>query len=70
MKKLILIALLLTGCVFNTYTVEEREQQQERRIRWAIEKQLDYERLVRDCQLYNSCRGAYKIYNSDPDKRN
>ena len=69
MKKLIIIALLLTGCVISTYTAEERQQMQENRIRWQIEKQLDHERLVRDCQLYNSCKGSYKIYNSDPKKR-
>jgi len=74
MKKLITIisvAILIGGCAeyakwsSNNNSAEMEEQ----RIRWKIERQLDHERLVRDCQLYNSCKGAYKIYNSDPKKR-
>ncbi len=72
MKKIILLiaSLSIMGCVFiEPYDAEKSIRMQERRIRWAIERQLNHQRIVNDCQLYNSCRGEYKIYNSNYKRR-
>ena len=39
------------------------------KLKHSLQEQLDHERLVRDCQMYSSCKGVYKIYNGNPKKR-
>ena len=59
------MAFLLSGC-FAEYAKwsANNEEYDEWALKYKIEQQLDHERLVRDCQLYSHCKGAYKIYNT------
>ena len=74
MKKLITIisvAILIGGCAeYAKWSSNNNSAEYDDwKLKHSLQEQLDHERLVRDCQLYNSCKGSYKIYNSDPKKR-
>jgi len=65
------IMFMLTGCAeYAKWNASNGSAEYEEwTLRHKIEEQLDHERLVRDCQMYSSCKGAYKIYNGNPKKR-
>ena len=66
---LVLVVIFLTGCKMSeSYYMSDAERDQQR-IMWQVERKLDHERIVNDCIMYNTCRGNYAIYNSDPQKR-
>ena len=65
------MSLLISGCAeYAKWNASNGSAEYDDwKLKHSLQEQLDHERLVRDCQLYNSCKGAYKIYNSDPKKR-
>ena len=73
MKKLAIIMIIsvsLVSCAeyMKVFTPETAEQRQ-RRIDYKLEKQLDHERLVRECYQCDCCKGRYKVYNRSYKKK-
>ena len=56
-----LVLLLCLSCTHMTR--EESREYKERRLMYMMEKQLNHDRIVADCQKYGNCKGSYKVYN-------
>jgi hypothetical protein len=59
-----LVLVLCLSCTFHKpLTREESSKIHERRIMWQLQRQLNHDRIVADCQKYGNCKNNYKIYN-------